>query len=81
MAAVEPLDAADPTDPDRWLVIRGTVPEGDLVPLLEGVHAADRQDAMLDLYHVDSPSADRLLSSGTMGHPHIVFQGSAGGQT
>jgi hypothetical protein len=109
MAAVEPLDAADPTDLDRWLVIRGTVREGDLVPLLEGVQAADRQDATLDLlevddltaggcwairaladelwqerrrltvvYRLESPSAERLRSSGTIGHPHIVFQGSAG---
>ena len=57
MAAVEPLDAADPTDPGRWLVIRGAVREGDLVPLLEGVQAADRQDATLDLLEVDDLTA------------------------
>ena len=107
MAAVKPLDGADPSDRNRWFVIRGTVREGDLASLLDSVQEDDRSDATLDLLEVDdltlggcwairaladelwrqrrtltvvfgldSLSADRLRATGTMGHPHIAFQGT-----
>ena len=53
MAAVEPLDAPDPSDRRPWLVIRGTLREADLVSLLEGVRSDDPADATIDLLEVD----------------------------
>ena len=53
MAAVEPLDAPDPSDRTPWLVIRGILREADLVSLLEGVQSDDPDDATIDLLEVD----------------------------
>jgi hypothetical protein len=52
MASVEPLDVADPSDPS-WLVVRGTLREGDLISLLQGLQAAKCPDATIDLLEVD----------------------------
>jgi hypothetical protein len=49
VAALEPLDAADPFDATLWIVIRGTLREGDLLPFLDGSVSLDRPDVTLDL--------------------------------
>ena len=53
MAAVEPLGSADPFDTAQWLVVRGTLRESDLVPLLEGAIADGGGSVTLDLCNLD----------------------------
>lgn len=53
MAAVEPLGSADPFDTAQWFVVRGTLRESDLVPLLEGAIADGGGSVTLDLCSLD----------------------------
>lgn len=53
MAAVEPLGSADALDATQWLVVRGTLRESDLAPLLERTSGAERCDVTLDLLNLD----------------------------
>jgi hypothetical protein len=49
MAAVEPLGSADPLDSAQWLVVSGTLREGDLASLLEGTAEVPGGNVTLDL--------------------------------
>lgn len=53
MAAVEPLGSADPFDTAQWLVVRGTLRESDLAPLLDGAIADGGGSVTLDLCNLD----------------------------
>jgi hypothetical protein len=53
MAAVEPLGSADPFDTAQWFVVRGTLRESDLVPLLEGAAADAAGSVTLDLCNLE----------------------------
>jgi hypothetical protein len=53
MAAVEALRSADPLDATQWLVIRGTLRESDLPPLLEGTTAPTGGNVTLDLCNLE----------------------------
>jgi hypothetical protein len=54
MAAVEPLGSADPMDPTQWFIVRGTLKEADLEPLLEGTGTGGRGNVTLDLLDLDT---------------------------
>jgi hypothetical protein len=49
MADVEPLGSADPLDPAQWLVVSGTLREGDLASLLKGTAEVPGGNVTLDL--------------------------------
>jgi hypothetical protein len=53
MAAVEPLGSADPFDTAQWFVVRGTLRESDLIPLLDGAVADGSESVTLDLCNLD----------------------------
>lgn len=49
MAAVLPLGFTDPNDGTQWLVLKGTLKESDLAPLLETAISSDAGIVTLDL--------------------------------